>query len=95
MKEKNKGEAENGWEFWEAAKVTQIKRALRKGVATDNEERQKKTTHLREHLIEQDDNRRALGEANKMTDPGKVAERECVSARALQVTLVAVISPLT
>lgn len=57
---------------------------LRKGVATDNEEGQKKTKHLRERLIEQDDNRRDLGEANKiLTDPGKVAEKECVSARAL------------
>lgn len=30
-----------------------------------------------------------------LTDPGKLGEKECVSVRALKVTLVAVISTLT
>ena len=46
-------EAERGWEFWDAAKVTPIKRAQREEVATDNEKRQKETKCLRERLIEQ------------------------------------------
>ncbi len=49
-------EAERGWEFWDAAKVTLIKRAKREEVATDNEKRQKETKRLRERLIERDGN---------------------------------------
>ena len=46
----------NSWEFWDAAKVTPIKRAKREEAATDNEKRQRETKRLRERLIERDGN---------------------------------------
>lgn len=49
-------QAEKGWEFWDAAKVTAIKRAKGEEEATDNEKRQKETKRLRERLIERDGN---------------------------------------
>lgn len=55
----------NSWEFWDAAKVTQIKRAKRVEVATDNENRQKETKRLREHLIEEMEVAEIWGRGNK------------------------------